>query len=284
MIRVKDLVFTYPNVNRPTVKGLTFDVPAGSVFGFLGPSGSGKSTTQKILFGVLKNYQGSVKVMDKEIRNSSKNMYESIGVAFEFPNFYAKFTALENLSFFRTLFSGDTEEPKKLLAMVGLENDMGKRVENFSKGMKMRLNFCRAFLNKPQVIFLDEPTSGLDPVNAKLVKSIIREQKEAGKTIFITTHNMTVADELCDSVAFLVDGKIVAMDSPYNLKIAKISKNVCVEYTENQILNKKTFPLENLGYNENFIKLLRDYPVQTLHSQESTLEDVFIEKTGRNLQ
>ncbi|NLD98520.1 MAG: ABC transporter ATP-binding protein, partial [Fibrobacter sp.] len=236
------------------------------------------------LYGVLKNYLGSVKVLDKETRENTKNIYESIGIAFEFPNFYSKFTAFENLSFFRTLYNGPTEKPENLLSMVGLQNDMHKRVENFSKGMKMRLNFCRAFLNKPQVIFLDEPTSGLDPVNAKLVKNIILEQKAIGRTIFITTHNMTVADELCDCVAFLVDGKIVAMDTPGNLKTAKKFNNLNVEYYENNTVAKKTFLLDGIGYNDDFLEILRKYPVKTIHSQESTLEDVFIEKTGRSLQ
>lgn len=284
MINVKDLVFTYPGAESPTVKGLNFTVPRGTIFGFLGPSGSGKSTTQKILFGVLKNYQGSVKVMGKETRESSKSMYESIGVAFEFPNFYTKFTALENLTFFRTLYSTPTEKPENLLTMVGLRGDMHKRVENFSKGMKMRLNFCRAFLNNPQVLFLDEPTSGLDPVNAKLVKSIIYEQKARGKTIFITTHNMTVADELCDSVAFLVEGKIVASDSPHNLKLAKNSNRVRLEYVNDTTITSTIFPLEGIGYNQEFIGLIRNNPIKTIHSLEPTLEDIFIEKTGKNLQ
>ncbi|HEX3020193.1 MAG TPA: ABC transporter ATP-binding protein, partial [Chitinispirillaceae bacterium] len=257
--------------------------PKGSVFGFLGPSGSGKSTTQKILFGVLKDYQGSVKIMNKETRNNTRSMYESIGVAFEFPNFYSRFSALENLSFFRTLYTGSTEDPRNLLTMVGLEKDMNKKVENFSKGMKMRLNFCRAFLNKPEVIFLDEPTSGLDPVNAKLVKSLIMEQKSLGRTIFITTHNMTVADEICDTVAFLIDGKIAALDTPYNLKVARSSKTVCIEYIENNLLQKKEFPLQDIGINEEFLCILRKVPIQTIHSHEATLEDIFIEKTGRNL-
>lgn len=120
MIEVEELHFTYPQRKEATLNGLNFTIPEGEVFGFLGPSGAGKSTTQKILIGVLKNYLGKVKVMGKEVRNTGPEYYERIGVAFEFPNFYSKFTALENLQLFRSLYSGRTLEPKILLEQVNL--------------------------------------------------------------------------------------------------------------------------------------------------------------------
>ena len=283
MIDVKDLKFSYTSNGVQTLKGLDFSIQKGEIFGFLGPSGAGKSTTQKIIIGILKNYQGSVRVMNKELKELKSDYYEKIGVAFEFPNLYSKFTAKENLSYFRALYSGETEEPMSLLELVGLEKDADTRVSAFSKGMKMRLNFCRALLNKPEILFLDEPTSGLDPVNAKKMKDIILEKKAAGCTIFLTTHNMNDAEDLCDRVAFIVNGSISLIDSPRQMMIDKGKKSLRVEYREKQQTFSKDFELASLGDNIEFIQLIKNRPIERMHTQEATLEDIFIEVTGRGL-
>lgn len=283
MIEVKGLQFAYPGSRENTIKGLDFTIEKGEIFGFLGPSGAGKSTTQKIIIGILKGYAGHVRVMGKELKHTDTDFYEKIGVAFEMPNLYSKFSALENLSFFGSLYSGDKEDAFTLLKLVGLEKDAKTKVSEFSKGMKMRLNFCRALLNKPEIIFLDEPTSGLDPVNAKKIKDIILEKKARGKTVFLTTHNMNVAEDLCDRVAFIVDGRINLIDSPRELKIRKGKKIVRVEYRDSGRIFSSDFQLKGLGSNGNFLSLLRDKAVETMHTQEATLEDIFIEVTGRSL-
>ena len=283
MIEVKDLHFTYPGNSHKTIRGLDFNVERGEIFGFLGPSGAGKSTTQNILIGLLKRYQGKVVVRGMELSEVKGPYYEKIGVAFETPNFYTKFTALENLNLFRSLYGGKTEEPLALLKMVGLEADAATRVSDFSKGMKMRLNFCRAFLNKPEVIFLDEPTAGLDPMNAKKVKDIIVAKKAAGKTIFLTTHNMNVAEEICDRVAFIVDGKIKLIDSPRNLMVERGKKTVRVEYREGGSLKNADFQLKGIGDNQEFSNLLKRNDIERMHTQEATLESIFIQVTGRSL-
>lgn len=284
MIEVKDLKFNYPKTKNKTLKELDFSVKQGEIFGFLGPSGAGKSTTQKILIGILKNYEGSVKVMGREIKEWSKDFYERVGISFELPNLYRKLTALENLSFIKSFYGGKLEDSMKLLEMVGLEDKGNLKVSKYSKGMKMRLNFIRAFIHKPDLIFLDEPTAGLDPVNAKNIKEIILKKKSEGKTIFLTTHNMAVADELCDRVAFIVDGKIVLIDSPKELKIKYGKRNLRVEYYDNtNSASYKDFDLKNIGYNDKFIELLRKKPIKTIHTGEATLEDIFIQTTGRRL-
>jgi len=283
MINVQDLIFTYPGQKEPTIQSMNFNIRKGEIFGFLGPSGAGKSTTQKILIGVLKGYQGSVKVMDIEIKDIGPNYYERIGVAFEFPNFYTKFSVLENLKLFRSLYSGRTENPITLLEKVGLENAKHMKVSQLSKGMKMRLNFCRALLNDPDILFLDEPTSGLDPVNSKQMKDLILEKKKEGKTVLITTHNMQAAEELCDRVAFIVDGQIKLIDSPRELKLRKGQKRIIVEYRKDGELMSSTFPQLGIGENSSFLSLIRDYSIETMHSQEASLEQIFIEVTGREL-
>lgn len=284
MISVNNLYFTYPGNRVETIKDMSFSIDAGEIFGFLGPSGAGKSTTQKIINGVLKNYRGSVRVYDQEISGADNSIYEHIGVAFEFPNLYTKFTALENLKLFQSFYKDETESPEQLLDMVGLFDDKNTRVSAFSKGMRVRLNFVRALLNKPDILFLDEPTSGLDPVNARGVKNMILDLKRNGTTIFLTTHNMTDADELCDRVGFLVDGELAVIDSPRNLKLQHSSKTVNVEYRLDGRTDHKEFPLENIGQNNDFLMLLKTEQIETIHTGEATLEDIFIKITGRELK
>ena len=284
MIEIKNLKYTYPGNSEETIHGIDFHIEKGEIFGFLGPSGAGKSTTQKIIIGILKRYSGQVQVFGKELRDQKNDYYEKIGVEFEFPNLYTKLTALENLKFFASLYSGEMENPMKLLELVGLAEDANVRVAGYSKGMKMRLNFIRALLNKPELIFLDEPTAGLDPVNAKNIKNLILEKKAEGKTVFLTTHNMTVADEVCDRVAFIVDGQIRLIDSPRELKIRNGKKNVRVEYRENGSTESREFEMKNIGSNTDFIELIKSKEIETIHTLEATLEDIFIHATGRSLK
>lgn len=283
MIKVNNLSFSYAASTSPTLKEINFSVAEGEIFGFLGPSGAGKSTTQKILMGILKNYLGNIQVFGQELKDIKQDYYEQIGAAFEFPNFYPKFTALENLCYFKSLYKVETENPLDLLEMVGLTNDADLRVSSYSKGMKMRLNFCRALLNNPKIVFLDEPTSGLDPVNAKRVKDIILKKKAERKTIFLTTHNMQVAEDICDRVAFIIDGSIKLIDSPRNLKLQNGHKTIRIEYLNEGTLKSQEFPIQGLGQNKEFIKFIQDKELETVHTQEATLEDVFIAITGRSL-
>lgn len=283
MIEVKDLYYTYPGNNESTIKGLNFVIGKGEIFGFLGPSGAGKSTTQKIIIGTLKNYLGQIIVMNRELSKYQNDYYEKIGVSFEFPNLYTKFSAFENLSYFGSLYTGPTEDPLQLLQRVGLENDAHSQVAGFSKGMKMRLNFCRALLHRPEILFLDEPTSGLDPVNARIIKEMILEKKAEGKTVFLTTHNMQVAEEICDRVAFIIDGQIRLIDSPHELKLREGKKSVRIEFIENNHISVKDFPLAGIGRDPSFLDIIQNKEIRTIHTQEATLEDIFIKATGRSL-
>jgi len=283
MIEVENLEFTYPGGDKKAIKGINFSIEIGEIFGFLGPSGAGKTTTQKILIGLLKDFQGKVNVLGKDLNKWKTDLYERIGIGFESPNHYLKLTALENLDLFRSLYSGKTNDPMELLEKVGLEKDANARVSSFSKGMKMRLNFVRSLLNQPELWFLDEPTTGLDPVNAKNIREIILKKREEGTTIFLTTHNMTVADKLCDRVGFIVEGEIKAIDSPRELKVRESKNIVRVEYLADDRTEACEFPMDSIGDNEEFLKLIRTKNIETIHSQEATLEDIFIKVTGRRL-
>ena len=283
MIEVDDLRFTYPGATGATVRGLRFDVAPGEVFGFLGPSGAGKSTTQKILTGLLRNFTGEARVLGRDLRRVRSDYYEEVGVSFEFPNLYQKLTALENLKYFAALFRGPTDEPRELLERVGLAKDADLRVSQLSKGMKVRLGFARALINRPRLLFLDEPTAGLDPVSAENIRQMIHRARDEGRTVFLTTHDMSAADQLCDRVAFMVEGELRCIGAPRQLKLDHGQRSVRVEYREGDELESRDFPLAGIGQNSGFLELLRNSEIETLHTQETTLERVFIEVTGRSL-
>ncbi len=284
LIEVDLLSFSYPKIPQPTLKNMSFYVETGEIFGFLGPSGAGKSTTQKILIGLLKEYQGRVSIFDKELSQWKSDFYEKVGVSFEMPNHFLKLTAFENLNYFRSLYKQSGPSPENLLEMVGLEGDGNLLVSQYSKGMKNRLSVARSLLNEPELLFLDEPTAGLDPINARRIKDLILAQKTHGRTVFLTTHDMQVAESLCDRVALIVEGEIKLIDSPRQLKLLYGRPRVRVEYRKNSHVDWKEFSLIGLGENTDFLDLLRNNPVETIHTMEATLEDIFIQVTGRSLQ
>ncbi|NDL66595.1 ABC transporter ATP-binding protein [Anaerotalea alkaliphila] len=284
MIEVEDLYLKYPRAKEDTLRGVSFSVRQGETFGFLGPSGAGKSTLQKVLTGILRAYRGEVHVLGNEMRRCSPQFYEEIGVEFEFPNFYGKFTAMENLRYFSSLYAHPVADPMPFLERVGLADDADKLVSSYSKGMKMRLAFVRALLHEPKLLFLDEPTSGLDPASARTVKGMIKERTQAGATVILTTHNMHDAEELCDRVAFIVDGRIKALDTPAAFRSARPDTIVAYTYVEDGAQHKAEASLASLHQDARFMAHLLGGALTGIHSKESTLEDVFIELTGRGLQ
>ena len=283
MIEVDGLVFAYPGTKEPAVNDLEFSVGDGEIFGFLGPNGAGKSTTQKVLIGLLRNYRGKVSVLERDSRDWGSDLYEQVGVGFELPVHFGRLTARENLSYFASLYQGETEDLDHLLEQVDLLKQADVRVERFSKGMRVRLSFARAILCRPRLLFLDEPTTGLDPLSARRIKDLILEHRERGATVFLTTHDMATADEICDRVAFLIDGRIALIDAPRELKVRYGEWRVRVEYRVNGKLEERDFPLEGLAENAAFLTALREPSLQTVHTQETSLENIFIRVTGREL-
>ena len=284
VIDVRELTYTYPKTTQPAVRGMDFTVDRGEIFGFLGPSGAGKSTTQKLLIGLLRGHGGQTLIWGRDPLDWGPDYHQRIGVSFELPNHYLKLTGAENLQFFASLYDGATQDPRALLAAVGLGEAADTRVGKYSKGMQMRLTFARSLVNDPELVFLDEPTSGLDPVNARRVKDMILDLKAHGRTVFLTTHDMGTADELCDRVAFVVDGRIVALDAPAELKIARSRRLVRVDYRgPDGTLQTDEFPMDGLADDPRFHDVLRAHHVETIHSREASLDEVFVDVTGRTL-
>ncbi len=206
-IVVEDLSFTYKK--KKALQGLSCEVQQGEIFGFLGPNGAGKSTTQKILTGIIRNYQGTAQVLGQEMRKVSVDFYNDIGVLFEFPYLYNTLSGYDNLKYFSSYYNKPVQDICEVLEHLGFKMDFIKKpVSSYSKGMKQRINMARALITQPKLLFLDEPTSGLDPAGAVLFREVIQEQREKGVTVFLTTHSMYDAELLCDRVGFLVDGTL----------------------------------------------------------------------------
>jgi fluoroquinolone transport system ATP-binding protein len=283
MIEVEGLYHSYSNDGNYAIRDVSFSVPKGEIFGFLGPSGAGKSTTQGVLTGLLKLQKGEVKVAGYDLKNLQSEMFNRIGVSYEQSNVYSKLSALANLDFNRKLFDVPTRDPMELIQLVGLGGKEKIKAGEFSKGMKHRLTFARSMINNPELWFLDEPTTGLDPAIAATIKDIIREQNEKGVTVFLTTHNMFIADELCNRVAFIIDGEIKLIDSPKNLKLQYGEKMVEVEYKKDGASRKETLSTIHSKDKARLKEIIDGGEIITMHTKEATLEEIFIKVTGRGL-
>lgn len=283
MIHVEHLYHSYGRNDQFQVNDISFDVAEGQIFGFLGPNGAGKSTTQKILTGLLQLQRGEVRVAGHDMRHPDRRLFNLIGVSFEQPNIYKKLSGIENLQFYRSLYDVPTEEPRDLLKLVGLEEAAVRRAGEYSKGMQQRLVLARSLINRPKIWFLDEPTSGLDPTTAQAIKGLIRDRQRQGTTIFLTTHDMHVAEELCDTVAFLNAGRIAAIDTPRNLKLRFGTRRLKVEYRRNGSVMCEELALGDPATRSRLAMLLESDVVETIHSQEANLETVFTAVTGREL-
>lgn len=278
MIKVEKLFFAYPRMKEDVLKDLNFEVGEGEIFGLLGPSGAGKSTLQKILLGLLKGYRGSAQVMGKEVSAMKTTYYDKIGVGFELPNLFEQLTVLENMQTFSKLYTKPASI-ENLLRDVGLYEHKDKKVSQISKGMKMRLNFCRALVGTPEILFLDEPTSGLDPNNIEVIRKLVLKQKELGKTIILTTHNMSFAEEICDRVGFVVEGEIKKIGMPTALKYEYGENKVCVRTTD----RIQEFELRGIDQNKLFLEAIKHSDLKQIYTKQPSLEEIFSIVTGRVL-
>lgn len=281
MIEVKNLTFSYGK-DKQVLHGLNFSVKDGEIFGFLGPNGSGKSTTQKILTGILKGHGGTVSLFSKNIRSAhTQEFFQKIGVLFEFPYLYTNLSALDNLHYFASFYPAkQTRDAEEILDELEFKKDFLKKpVSSYSKGMRQRVSMARALISNPKLLFLDEPTSGLDPAGAVLFRKIIEKERQKGTTVFLTTHNMLDADLLCDRVAFISNGDIVALDSPRNLREQNSNHRIIIDYLYQGKRKEQTVEAQELKAG---IPFVYDELI-SVHSQEPTLEDMFIQYTGRGL-
>jgi ABC-2 type transport system ATP-binding protein len=275
---------TYRYGKLVAVDHISFSVAEGEIMGFLGPNGAGKSTTVKMLTGQLVPGEGKATLFGRDITKNLEKVQGEIGVSFEVTNLYEAMSAEENLKLFARLFGVQSFDASALLKRVGLGGREKDRVETYSKGMKQRLMVARSLVNRPRLLFLDEPTEGLDPASAESIRNIIREERERGATVFLTTHDMLEADRLSDRVAFINQGKIVALDTPRNLKQQYGKRALKAEVaSEGNRLENREIILDRPETTRDIENLFSKEKVVTIHSEEASLEDIFIRITGRGL-
>jgi ABC-2 type transport system ATP-binding protein len=262
------------------VDGISFTVARGEIFSLLGHNGAGKTTTIRMLTCRIKPSSGGAEVAGFSCAAEPERIKPRINLVSQDQNLYERMSGRENLAFFARLYGTPAGRVAELMQVVGMTEVAGRRVKTYSGGMKQRLLIARALINHPEVLFLDEPTAGLDPASAKEVRTLIKDLSRAGTTVFLTTHYMEEADQLSDRVAFLAHGKIVALDTPRELKL-RYGQRTATVLLENR--SENTIALGSADDAARMATWMRDGKVLTVHSQEGTLEDVFIALAGRAL-
>ena len=266
---------------KEVLSGVNIDIPDGQIFGLLGPSGAGKTTLIKILTGQLGFDSGRVTVLDKDVKALNGEDKKKIGIMMDRFGVYERFSCADNLKVFADIYGVPQSRIKEVLEQVGLADAYHTRAVNLSKGMRARLCLARVFMHDPKILFLDEPTSGLDPQTIKQIHRIIRDKKESGCTIFLTTHNMEEAASLCGRVALLNEGKIVESGAP---------EEICRKYNHQKkiMIHLSSGKDEELthtpGAADEICRLMKEGKIETIHSSEPDLETVFLELTGRKLE
>ncbi len=287
-VHVDGLLKRYGDVEA--VRGISFSVPPGEVFGLLGHNGAGKTTTIRMLTGRTPPTSGTASVGGHDIVEAREQARSVLNLVFEDQNLYERLTGRDNLKLFGDLYGVPAERTDELLERVGIASAAKRKVKTYSTGMKQRLLLARGLINDPQVLFLDEPTRGLDPVSARNLRSIVRELRDAGTTVVLTTHDMVEADELCDRVAFLSDGQIIALDTPRELKLdvgGNSDPDHPIHRRHARVLltdrSERTVALDDPEQAAELNAWIANRQVLTVHSDEPSLADVFVALAGRSL-
>ncbi|MGG0668866.1 ABC transporter ATP-binding protein [Sporosarcina koreensis] len=266
--------------NQTAIESVDFHVKKGEIFGFLGPSGSGKTTTIKILTGQLTPTSGTAKVFGESVSLLKKAEYRRrFGVLTDNSGLYGRLSIYDNLKLYCDLYDVAYSKIDEVLDAVNLKQEKAKKVSALSKGMTQRVTLARALIHEPELLFLDEPTSALDPTNSLHIHEGLRALNEKGTTIFLTTHDMYEAEVLCDRVAFLNKGQIQLLDTPDKLKKSYSDSTITVELTNGE---KVILPAGSEGANRLF-EYMNTNQVETIHTNEPTLGDIFVQVTGRKL-
>lgn len=278
MVEVRELHKRYGDVHA--LQGVSFSVAEGEIFGLLGHNGAGKTTTIRILTGQARPSSGGALVGGYDPVHEREKVKPLINLVFDEQNLYERLSGRENLAFFGQLYGVPTGRVTELIELVGLRDAAKRKVKTYSSGMKQRLLVARALINQPRVLFLDEPTRGLDPASARDIHALIRHLSEQGTTVVLTTHYMEEADTLCRRVAFLSQGRIVALDTPRELKLRIGQRTAAVLLEDRKEYHIK---LNDVADADRLDRWMRDGRVVAIHSEEGTLEDVFIALAGRPL-
>ena len=217
---------------RVAVENLTLSIPEGAVFGFLGPNGAGKTTTVRMLTALIAPTSGTARIEKLELGADNEAIRQTVGILTETPGLYERLSAQQNLFFFARLYNLDAAkaaaQTERYLRILGLWERRDEKVGGFSKGMRQKLAIARALLHEPKVVFLDEPTAGLDPEASRIVRDFIKDLRAEGRTIFLTTHNLPEADELCDLIG-VFQTRLIRLDTPANLRVGMFGSGTRIQ-------------------------------------------------------
>lgn len=260
--------------NKTALNQIQFNVDKGEIFGFLGPSGAGKTTLINILTGQLKADEGTTQLLGKDTKDLTPEDLARIGLVGDSSGYYEKLSLEKNLIVYAKIYGLPNSRVDEVLEQVGLLESKKTIAEKLSTGMRQRMFLARALLNRPELLFLDEPTSGLDPMTSKKIHRLLEELKAAGTTIFLTTHDMVEATEMCDRISLLNQGDLVEIGTPRDI-IQKYNKEKRVKVTlmdhSEQVMAFEELKDQDMTQ------------VELIHSMEPTLEDIFIQLTGEKL-
>jgi ABC-2 type transport system ATP-binding protein len=265
---------------KPALRGVTFAVKEGEIFGFLGPSGAGKTTTIKLLTSQLRADSGTVRIFGKDVMSIDREAFDKVGVLSDSSGLYERLNVYENMALFADLLKTPRKYVKVLLERIGLGEEMYKPAKQLSRGMKQRLMLARTILHQPKLLFLDEPTASLDPANTQQIHALLRELNRQGTTIFLTTHNMMEAEVMCERVAFLSGGVVAVCDTPETLRLSH-SRNEIVLKTSGGVTRIVPKGVREL---QSVLNGLAEDDILSIHSVEPNLEEVFLMVTGSALK
>lgn len=266
--------------DKRVLDNLTFEVHRGETFGFLGPSGAGKTTTIKLLTRQLTKDSGTVELFSRPIENAHDADYERIGILSDTSSLYERMSIEDNLRFYAKVRGVSESAIAPLLERVGLTDDRKTLVKKCSKGMRQRATLLAALIHNPELLFLDEPTSGLDPAARLEVHRMLKDLHDQKTTIFLTTHDMTEAESLCDRVGILDNGHLVACDTPEALKQRFAQNKVRI------VMNDKSIreTTKDAAGAVTIAEALESGKVLSIHSEEPSLNDVFLRLTGKEFE
>lgn len=279
MIDVIEVTKKYKTVTA--LNKISFKVEKGEIFGFLGPNGAGKTTTLRILTGQIKPSSGKASVCGYDIIKDRKKIKENIGVVFEHQNLYNRLSGIHNLELFRRLYGVSQKRVYEVLDTVELSQRAKEAVQHYSRGMKQRLLIARALLHQPSVMFLDEPSTGLDPHSAHQIRNMILNLSKGGVTVFLTTHYLEEAELLCNRVAIIDKGNIIALDRTESLKNLYSSRTINVKIEDNGIVRVISLPVDGDDTGDKIKEFLSSRNILAIHSEEPKLEEVFLRITNR---
>ncbi|EQC48912.1 ABC transporter, ATP-binding protein [Bacteriovorax sp. BSW11_IV] len=259
------------------VNNVELSVRRGTVFGLLGPNGAGKTTIIKAMTGRLSFSEGEIFILNLDVCKDIKKIHQLIGVVAEAQNLYEHLSVWENIDFFRQLYNVDKSKTNEIIDALSLNEKSDAKVASLSKGLKQRVLLARSILHAPQLLFLDEPTSGIDPESALEVHNFINQMKELGTTIFLTSHDMEEVDSLCDEIAFINGGKIVATGSPKKLKKEFGKNEIEITYFDEEGKEIcETFPMDDSDVFVKIGNIHKTKKVVSLHTKEASMKDVFL--------